>query len=208
VDDLARAVRRLRTEAATPSADFAVIVCNAAHAWLAELRRRVELPILDMPGEALRVAVTLASEGTSIGLLGTSATLDSGIYPEALERLGHRPRIITLYDVKHEGHDGARLHEDLVMSPIYGPMKDGQRVGGGIKSGRLGPTSDGVDPGAQLRRAVELLGRAGASVVITACTEIPLALGRVPVEGIPLIDPMQVAATESIAIASGSRPLP
>jgi hypothetical protein len=43
---------------------------------------------------------------------------------------------------------------------------------------------------------------------VTACTEIPLALGDLPVEGINLLGPMQAAADVSVAIAAGERPLP
>jgi aspartate/glutamate racemase len=44
--------------------------------------------------------------------------------------------------------------------------------------------------------------------VLTACTEIPLVLGRDSLGSIPLLDPMAVAAEEAIEIALGRRPLP
>ena len=94
------------------------------------------------------------------------------------------------------------------MTPIFGPLIDGERAGGGIKSGNLsGVVSDGgaESPARALRRAVGLLGEAGAELVIMACTEIPLALGRDPIDGIPVIDPMEVAADACVAIAAGKR---
>jgi len=205
LEDLVRAVRWLASAPGDRSADFAVIVCNTAHAWLEELRRRVDLPILDMPGEALAVAASQVPDGSRIGLLGTTGTLLSHIYPEALERMGGRSTIISLLDVEHEGGKGQQLQEELVMTPIFGPMLEGRRAGGGIKSGRFDVSSGGDDARSRLRQAVRLLGKAGASMVVTACTEIPLALGREPVEGIPLLDPMKVAACASIAIAAGRR---
>ena len=45
-------------------------------------------------------------------------------------------------------------------------------------------------------------------VVLTACTEIPLVLGRDGVDAIPLIDPMAVAAERAINVALGRDVLP
>jgi aspartate racemase len=208
VEELARAVSWLGGSHDHGTADFAVIVCNAAYAWLDALRGRVDLPIFDMPGEALRVAASQVPEGSRIGLLGTTGTLLSQVYHRTLERMGLRSTIVTLLDLNEGEREGSRLQEELVMTPIYGPMREGRRFGGGIKSGIYRGSTGGVDPGTRLRRAVKLLGQAGASLVITACTEIPLALGREPVEGIRLLDPMESAAAACVAIASGSRALP
>ncbi len=196
--DLERAVRWLRGTPRQPGADFAVIPCNAAHAWLDELRARCGLPLLDMISEALRAAVERVGDGARIGLLATTGTLRAGIYERAAAALGSRPVLISTVDL--EG--GGQIQEDLVMTPIYGALCNGRREAGGIKSGNL----EGAD--APLRRAVTLLADAGADLVIAACTEIPLVLGRGRVHGVPLLDPMEVAAEVSVAIAAGSRALP
>ena len=90
------------------------------------------------------------------------------------------------------------------MTPIYGPLVQGRRAGGGIKSGPVGTAA----AAAPLRRAVHLLGECGARVVVLGCTEIPLALGRDPIDGVPLVDSMAVAAEAALAIAAGERALP
>ena len=61
-----------------------------------------------------------------------------------------------------------------------------------------------LDAGAPIDGAAE----AGAAIVLTACTEIPLVLGRERVDSIPLLDPMAVAAERAVEIALGRRPLP
>jgi aspartate/glutamate racemase len=44
--------------------------------------------------------------------------------------------------------------------------------------------------------------------VVTGCTEIPISLGRDPVDGVPLLDPLDLAAVAAVRIARGEIPLP
>lgn len=93
------------------------------------------------------------------------------------------------------------------MEPIYGPLADGCRTGGGIKSGILSSAESG-DPKARLAEAVQILARAGAEIVVLGCTEMPLALGRQAVRNTPVLDPLEVAANAAVEIALDERPLP
>lgn len=201
---LVECARKLCGDGTTNRADFAVMACNTAHAYLDELRARVEIPIFDMISATLEEAVRQTGSSPRLGILATTGTLKSGVYSKALERFGAGARLISPLDLEAPGLAGPRLQEELVMTPIFGPLIDGERAGGGIKSGNL--SGGGAESPAQaLRRAVGLLGEAGAELVIMACTEIPLALGRDPVDGIPVIDPMEVAADACVAIAAGRR---
>lgn len=209
---LERSVRRLCCTDAG-GADFAVIACNTAHAFLHQLRRRVRVPILDMIEETARAACERVGPNGKVGLLATTGTLQAEIYPKAIARTGACVRAISLLDVRDGEHDGAWLQEHLVMEPIYGPKQDGERAGGGIKSGLVDEDEAEAEATREraagpLRRAVKLLADHGAELCILACTEIPLALGRAPVEGVPLLDPIEVIASAAIAIAAGDRPVP
>jgi aspartate/glutamate racemase len=44
--------------------------------------------------------------------------------------------------------------------------------------------------------------------VVTGCTEIPLALDREPITGIPLLDPIDLGARTAVRIARGELPFP
>lgn len=193
-------------------ADFAVIACNTAHAYLEEVRRRARVPLLDIVDETARRAVEEVGAGGTVGVLATTGTLRAGLYADAVARHDGRARTISLLDLRDGPQRGEELHEELVMAPIYGPLRDGERQGGGIKSGLLGEADEAerareraAEP---LRRAVQALRRAGADLCVLACTEIPLAVGRAPVDGVPLLDPLQVTAEAAVAIAAGARPLP
>ncbi|CAA9278920.1 MAG: Aspartate racemase [uncultured Chloroflexi bacterium] len=209
---LERSVRRLCDKGQEGGADFAVITCNTAHAFLEEVRGRACVPLVDMIEETVRAARSQLGRGGAIGILGTSGTLRSGIYAHAAERVGGI-RTLSLLDVRDGKRDGEALQEELVMAPIYGGKSGGKRVPGGIKSGLLREDEEDTrkakaEAAEPLREAVRLLADAGADLCVLACTEIPLATGRDPVEGTPLLDPVVVTAEASIAIAAGDRALP
>jgi aspartate racemase len=145
-----------------------------------------------------------AGANGKIGLLGTTGTLHSKVFARALQRLGLEASLLTLWDLD----DGERLEEELVMTPIFGPLREGRRAAGGIKAGDFGDPRKAEALAGPLRRAVAILAEAGARLVIMACTEIPLVLGREVVAGVPLLDPMEALAWASLEIASGRRPLP
>ncbi len=187
VPALVESLRRLEGHA-----DFAVITCNSAHIFLDEVRQQVDLPILHLVEET--IAAAARRRWHRVGLLATTGTLESGLYPRAARRIAPRLEIVSPLDLP----EGARLQEELVMRPIYD----------GVKADREHHPETGQPYADLLRDAARCLAAAGAEGIITGCTEIPLALGRDSIEGTPLLDPMEVAAVEAIRIARGERPLP
>jgi aspartate racemase len=199
VDAMVQSAERLA------SADFITIPCNSAHAFLGEVRPRISTPILDMIGAtAERALDRVGSEGT-IGILAVSGTLRSGLHRKKFREIAPSARILTLFDLD----SGEELQERLVMEPIFGRrLGDGGRAGGGIKSGAFRDPARREELARPLREAARRLGDRGAEVVLTACTEIPLALGRESADGVPLLDPMAVLAERAIQIALGREALP
>lgn len=190
VDALVQSAERLS------SADFAVIPCNAAHAFLDELRERIRLPVLDMiRATAERVVHNLGSSGT-VGVLAATGTLKSGLYPDRLRELAPDANVVSLLELD----DGEELQRRLIMDPIF--------CENGIKSGGFRDPERREELAEPMREAARRLAGAGAQIVLTACTEIPLVLGRDAVDDIPLLDPMAVAAERAIEIALGRRETP
>ena len=67
---------------------FIVIPCNTAHAFVPDLQRRLQVPILNMI-EACRAAILRRlPEIQRIGLLATSGTVRSGVYAKTLDAAG------------------------------------------------------------------------------------------------------------------------
>jgi aspartate racemase len=190
VDALVRSAERVS------AADFAVIPCNTAHAFLAEVRERTDLPFLDMiQATAEQVVEDVGPRGT-VGILAASGTLKSGLYADRVRALAPGVRLISPLDLG----GGAELQRRLVMEPIFGEQ--------GIKAGAFRNPERREQLAEPMREAARRLADAGAQVVLTACTEIPLVVGRDAVDAIPLLDPMAVAAERAIAIALGRRRLP
>jgi aspartate racemase len=186
-------------------AAFAVIPCNTAHAFLEEVRRRSRLPFLDMIQVTAERAVERVGARGGIGLLAASGTLHADLYRMKIHALAPEARVVSPLDLQN----GEELQERLVMEPVFGPLQnDGRRAGGGIKSGAFRDPGKREELAAPMREAARRLADAGASIVLTACTEIPLVLGREWVGEIPLLDPMAVAAEEAIEIALGRKPVP
>lgn len=172
-------------------ADFAVIACVTAHAFLDEIRDEVPLPILDVVEVSLEVA---GKKGVPVGVLATSGTLRSRLFEQAAERLPSRPEILTLARLP----DGERLQEELVMRAIYG-----------LKTGAERDPDSGAPYRDLLIAAAARLVGVGAGVVVTGCTEIGMVLGGgAAPEGLEVVDPLDAAADRVLEICRGERPLP
>jgi aspartate racemase len=162
---LVAAARRLE------SADCAVIAmpCNTAHCWHERLAAMVRTPVLHI---ADAVGHELGS-ARRIGLLGTSATLEQGLYPR---RLG-ADREWLLPDA-----DEMRL----LVTPGIAAVKAGDLRSGG----RL------------LRSAARKLATRDAEAIVLACTEIPVVVGPGDVVGPTVIDATFALARHVVAHAA------
>ena len=59
---------------------FLVIPCNTAHYWYDDLKKKINLPIINMPKEVYKHTIKRCKKNSSIGLLATEGTLKTGIY--------------------------------------------------------------------------------------------------------------------------------
>jgi aspartate racemase len=149
--------------------DLLVVPCNTAHAFLPALARDAGMRFVSMVDVAADV---IAAEGTkSVGLLGTTGTLRSRLYADALEARG----VATLEP--HADHQG------LVTQAIAA-----------VKAGDSGPAD--ADALAAVSR---VLAERGAEQIIAACTEIVLALGGRDVR-LPIVDPARLLARRVVEI--------
>lgn len=179
---------------ARAGAGFAIIPCNTAHAFIDELRVASPIPIVDMIDATLERATQRCGAPARIGLMATTGTCRARVYHDRVERMPGL-ELVSVLDLP----DGEALQERLVMTPIYGALRDGRRTGGGLKAGVRSP-----EIVAALRDAVRHLARTGVSLVICGCTEIPFGLGRESCDGIPLLDPMAVIAERALALSVAS----
>jgi aspartate racemase len=168
---LREGVRRL----ARAGADFIVIPCITAHAFLPKIKTAGRLPILSLLEEALSFSRKKIPGLKKAGLLASTGTLGSGLFHKAFAAAG--VEIITPTDQE----------QAKVMEAVFGKR--------GIKAGFTKGRSRAL-----ILNVSRRLIRRGAQAIIAGCTEIPLALKDEDIP-VPLIEPMRIAARAAILTA-------
>lgn len=153
-------------------ADFVVIPCITAHAFLADIRKNVRIPILSLLDEAVSVSQKKIPGLKRAGLLASSGTLRSGLFHEAFATAG--VEIIAPTDKE----------QAKVMEAIIGKA--------GIKAGFTRG-----HPRRLIVNAARRLVRRGAQAIIAGCTEVPLVLRDEDIP-VPLIEPLRIGARAAI----------
>ncbi len=159
-------------------ADFIVVPCNTAHAFLPHVVPHVSVPFVSMIEET---AMTIAARwpGSTVGILATAGTVAANLYQEQFERQGLAS-----------------------IAPDEGGQRYVSRAIADVKSGQVGRAQTEL----LVDAALGLIAR-GAQVLIAACTELPLIVTEADLP-VPLVDPTRVLAEAAIAFATGRRALP
>lgn len=139
---------------ARAGAELAVIPCNTAHHWYAQLSRLQALPLLHIAEAVRQELISRELHGRQVALLATRGTHVAGVYSG---RLG--PAFEPLFP----GEEGVQKLIDVSIAAI--------------KAGKLAQARSTA-----LEAADRLLS-AGAEVLILGCTELPVALADTPVQG-------------------------
>jgi aspartate racemase len=145
-------------------AAFYVVTCNGAHAFLPEVRQKVDLDYLSMI-DVTTEHISTSKDAKTVGILATDATLTAALYQDSLIQVGLTPIVPRPEEQR------------TVMEAIYG-----------VKAGALSIAQESA-----LSDVARSLGHRGADVIIAGCTEIPLAL-KPEASPRPLIDPSSLLA--------------
>lgn len=141
-------------------ADFIVIPCNTAHAFLDDVQPAIDKPIVSMIDAAADEIRTTYPEATTVGLLATSGTIASEMYQHALQT---------------RGIDVIVADDDIQRRCVMAAIRD-------VKAGRAGKAATAL-----LQEAAQHLTQRGANVLLAACTEIPVVFQQRNTET-PLVD--------------------
>lgn len=171
---LIEGARRLKAA----GAGMLVIACNTAHLWFDELGESIDLPMIHLVDAAIEDAAAIVGPGARVGLLGTDATLASGLYINREATSGLRWLMPT-----------AREMMELVM-PGIDAVKAGDR-----DMGRR-----------HLVAAADALKKRGAAVVILGCTEIPVVLDA-STSPLPMVDATAALARRAVEWSRAQRVL-
>jgi aspartate racemase len=139
--------------------DLIVIPCNTAHFWYHELIK-LEVPIIHIVDSVAGALRDVNVTNTMIGVIGTQATVEFGLYQYMLTKLGWDSIVPTNEEM------------DTLVQPAIDLIK-----GGNIEQAHL-----------LLMTVVKGLIDRGAKAVVLGCTEIPLAIKEVEENGIPIVN--------------------
>ncbi|WP_116810141.1 aspartate/glutamate racemase family protein [Steroidobacter cummioxidans] len=149
---LAPMLAGLRT-LARAGAEFAVIPCNTAHHWYAQLSQLQQLPLLHIAEAVRQELIFRELHGKQVALMATRGTHLAGVYSGRLGP-GFEPLLGGGQDV-----------QQLVDVSIAA-----------VKAGKLAQATH-----AAVEAADRLLS-AGAEVLILGCTELPVALANTAIQ--------------------------
>jgi aspartate racemase len=161
-----------------------VMACNTAHA---SPIFDVALGLLKAKGVELRILHLIEETVTHIrekhpgigrvGILGTQGTYRSRLYDQALENAGLE---VILPDPVVREHD--------IHAALYAPS-----FGIKAKAGCVTEQAAG-----RIHSAIRHLQKLGAEAIVLGCTELPLAIKEVQIDGMPILDPAKIIAEKLI----------
>ena len=129
------------------SCKFIVIPCNTAHYWYDDLKKRINLPIINMPKEVFDFTKTKCKKNSSIGLLATEGTIKTGVYSKFFDKgfkLIHPNKVIQ----KNSVNKAIKL----------------------VKMGKVKLANKIIKP------AIDYLIKQKCKKIILGCTELPIAI--------------------------------
>ena len=126
---------------------FIVIPCNTAHYWYEDLKKKINLPIVNMPKEVFNHTKKKCKKNSSIGLLATEGTLKTGIYNKFFDR----------------DYNLIFPNNSLQKNSVNKAIKL-------VKMGKVREASKIIKP------AIEFLIKKKCKKIILGCTELPIAI--------------------------------
>ena len=126
---------------------FIVIPCNTAHYWYQDLKRKIKIPIINMPKEVFLHTKKICKKNSKIGLLATEGTLRTKIY-EKLFR--NEYKLIKPLD-------------SLQIESVNKTIKH-------VKMGNIKLAEKSIRP------AINYLIKNNCKKIILGCTELPIAI--------------------------------
>ena len=126
---------------------FIVIPCNTAHYWYDDLKKKISLPIINMPKEVFNHTIKQCKKNSSIGLLATEGTLKTGVYNK-------------FFDKKY----------NLIYPNLKIQKKSVNRAIKFVKMGNVKAANRVIKP------AIDYLIKKKCKKIILGCTELPIAI--------------------------------
>ncbi len=126
---------------------FIVIPCNTAHYWYDDLRKKIKVPIINMPREVFLHTKKKCKKKSKIGLLATEGTLKTEIYDKIFKN----------------DYQLVKPLNSLQVKSVNKTIKH-------VKMGNIKLAEKSIKP------AINYLIKQKCKKIILGCTEIPIAI--------------------------------
>jgi len=126
---------------------FIVIPCNTAHYWYDDLKKKINLPIINMPQEVFKYTFKKCKKKSKIGLLATDGTLKTGVYNKFFDK-----------------------YYNLVCPDMIAQKKSVNKAIKLVKMGNVKAANKIIKP------AIDYLIQKKCKKIILGCTELPIAI--------------------------------
>ena len=126
---------------------FIVIPCNTAHYWYDDLKKKINLPIINMPQEVFKYTFKKCKKKSKIGLLATEGTLKTGVYNKFFDK-----------------------DYNLVCPDMLTQRKSVNKAIKLVKMGNVKAANKIIKP------AIDYLIQKKCKKIILGCTELPIAI--------------------------------
>ena len=126
---------------------FIVIPCNTAHYWYDDLKKKIKLPIINMPKEVFVHTKKKCKKNSIIGLLGTEGTLKTGVYNKFFDQ-----------------------NFNLIFPSKVIQNKSVNKAIKLVKMGKVKSANKVIKP------AIDYLIKKNCKKIILGCTELPIAI--------------------------------
>ena len=143
LDSLLKGCRLLKKD----KCKFIVIPCNTAHYWYDDLKKKIKLPIINMPKEVYIHTKRTCKKNSPIGLLATEGTIMTGVYNKFFNS---RYKLI---------HPNKLIQKNSVNQAIKL-----------VKMGNVKAAARRIKP------AINFLIKKKCKKIILGCTELPIAI--------------------------------
>ena len=126
---------------------FIVIPCNTAHYWYDDLKKRINLPIINMPKEVFDFTKKKCKKNSLIGLLATEGTIKTGVYSKFFNKN---------FNLIHP-------NKEIQKNSVNKAIKL-------VKMGKVKSANKIIKP------AIDFLIKQKCKKIILGCTELPIAI--------------------------------
>ncbi|SVD73889.1 uncharacterized protein METZ01_LOCUS426743, partial [marine metagenome] len=90
IDDVSPRIAAMAKRLEAAGAEFLVMICNTAHAFLEDVNEEINIPLISIVEESVAEIDRVCPGASVVGVMATDGCLNSGLYQYAIESSGRK----------------------------------------------------------------------------------------------------------------------